>query len=66
MTPGSPLACASSIAACMQKAVPTKLAEGVRVPKTAEGRNAGAVYQLLYLPTDWNPSAQFPVIVEWT
>jgi hypothetical protein len=41
-------------------------APGLRVPVAAPGWEATAAYHLLYLPTDWKPSAKFPVLVEWT
>jgi hypothetical protein len=39
---------------------------GHRVPATAPGWDAAKIHHLLYLPTDWNPSGTFPVLVEWT
>lgn len=44
----------------------TAAAPGLRVPVAAPGWEATAAYHLLYLPTDWKPSAKFPVLVEWT
>lgn len=44
----------------------TAPAPGLRVPGTATGWESSSAYHLLYLPTDWNPSDRFPVLVEWT
>ncbi len=44
----------------------TDAAAGLRVPMPAPGWESTAVRHLLYLPTDWQPSGRFPVLVEWT
>jgi len=41
-------------------------ARGKRVRQIAPEYNGTEVYHSLYLPTDWNPGAKFPVIVEYT
>ncbi len=40
-------------------------AAGRRVRQTTSGWEQTAVYHALYLPTDWQAGAKFPVIVEW-
>jgi hypothetical protein len=41
-------------------------APGLRVPDTAKGWDSANIHHLLYLPTDWQPSGSFPLLVEWT
>jgi acetyl esterase/lipase len=43
----------------------TAPAAGRRVRETVAGYDARAVYHALYLPTDWQPGKQFPVIFEY-
>lgn len=40
-------------------------APGKRVLQTTRGWEKTEVYHALYLPKDWKPDGQFPVIVEW-
>jgi hypothetical protein len=41
-------------------------ASGKRVRQTLPAWEHTSVYHALYLPTDWKPGANYPVIVEWT
>lgn len=40
-------------------------APGKRVRQTTPGHEQTSVYHALYLPTDWQPSQRYPVIVEY-